>query len=396
MSAVLCQEGRAVKTRWIANGKQPLVPVQTIAPSLDESCEATSESTGLVRPSESSSEQSEQSKPLLILCKKMGPVKEKWSGLPKAKVAVPVAGLLIVLSIVYLILTNGGCGDFRDCTTSQATPPPPPPPAPPPQSVSCGAHGTATTSADGPWVELTQYGETCQSRGFAEIADEQECLAAINAYAYWNSKKQNEILFTPEDNPMPRCYLYYGNSAFSAGSDPASGVGSTPGRWTAATNVYCRAPCACTDDYVGPYCEFPPYYTVTVESTDMEGGGGEYVGRYDRLDGNYGLGERICNGKPVYEVDNWGAFEDFDLFQPDHSDGWTIAYLMVNDGRARDSDHHPYRNAGRFDCDYQEGGPFVDASENGYAWSPDGEECQTPADCSQLSNEHTRYIVTAP
>ena len=59
----LWQEGRAVKTRWIANGKQPLVPMQTVAPDLEESSEATSESTGLVS-SGADSAQSEESKPV--------------------------------------------------------------------------------------------------------------------------------------------------------------------------------------------------------------------------------------------------------------------------------------------------------------------------------------------
>ena len=104
---MLWQEGRAVKTRWIANGKQPLVPVQTVAPDLEESCEATSESTGLVS-SGADSAQSEESKPVSMVCEKMGPLKEKWTGLPTAaQVAVPVAGLLVVVLLVATTTVSG-------------------------------------------------------------------------------------------------------------------------------------------------------------------------------------------------------------------------------------------------------------------------------------------------
>ena len=121
---MLWQEGRAVKTRWIANGKQPLVPVQTVAPELDDSFEATSESTGLVS-SGADGEQSEQSKPISMVCEKMGPLKEKWSGLPTAaKVAVSVAGLLIAVLLMIVATTTASGLTFTvisgPCGTSAA------------------------------------------------------------------------------------------------------------------------------------------------------------------------------------------------------------------------------------------------------------------------------------
>eukprot|EP01043_Picozoa_sp_COSAG02_P054965 COSAG02_NODE_6306_length_3665_cov_51.234997_2_plen_717_part_00 len=92
------------------------VGAETVASDLDESSEAASESTGLV----SSIADGKEFKPFPVLCEKLRPVKEKWTGLPAvAQVAVPVSGLLIVVLIVVLLATSGSGPPLRDALEEQ-------------------------------------------------------------------------------------------------------------------------------------------------------------------------------------------------------------------------------------------------------------------------------------
>ena len=131
---MLWQEGRAVKTRWIANGTQPLVPMQTVAPNLEESAEATSESTGLVS-SGADSEHAKQLKTTAIL-ERMGIIKEKWSRLPTAA-KVGVAGLLIVVLITVVMLVASGSEDGEQVPVGNQEP------VGKQQPVECGLNATA-------------------------------------------------------------------------------------------------------------------------------------------------------------------------------------------------------------------------------------------------------------
>ena len=317
--------------------------METVAPDLDESSEAASESTNLVS-SNPNSEYAEQSKSTSVL-ERIGPAKEKcsrlldivqekWSRLPNpAKAGIGVAGLLIVVFLIIMSTSNA--------STSTNTPAPPAPEDICEDTCQWANDESCDDGGDDSEYSVCAKGTDCQDCGKREV-NAHNC-GAHGTPGGLNCSCDEGYIGNFCDTPCgDHASVTNGACQCDDGflNDPANDHRSSHelgcrscgphGTFTltdaGVRTCVCEDTGAAEDNYEGQFCDLPPGLhvsgAVSHDGTEAQINGNYIDGPYDRHE------ETKCNGMPVYE--HSGTFgtsgDGVVIFQPDGHDGeWYIA-----------------------------------------------------------------------